>query len=212
MTPTSFMRKGWHKIKKGIHSDAFFIFVFSILFACGLYGCAHFMQRDHQPVETQTILASEEAQNPNVLQNELKLNKPNAELAAAQIRDAQIGLRRPQSLYNERNDGEGSVTYTVQEKLAKNDPTLPREALAKTDKTVVAEQPQNKDVPVGIYKINNYRNWELGAGMGVHDGKAYIPVSLQRNYSKNHSVALELHYDLKDNKVNGGEVQWKVHF
>ena len=212
MTPTSFMRKGWSKIKKGIHADAFFIFAFSILFVCCLYGCAHFMQRDHQPIETQTILTSEEAQNPNVLQNELKLNKPNAELAAAQIRDAQTAVKRPQTVYNEVYESGGSVTHTVQKKLAKSDPTLPPEALAKTDKTVVAEQPENKDVPVGIYKINNYRNWELGIGTGVHDGNPYIPISLQRNYSKNHSVVLEIHYDLRAGKVNGGEVQWKVHF
>ena len=201
------MRKGWNKIKKGIHADAFFIFAFSILFVCCLYGCAHFMQRDPQPIETQTILTSEEAQNPNVLQNELKLNKPNAELAAAQIRDAQTAVKPPQTVYHEVYESGDSVTNTVQKKLAKNDPTLPPEVLAKTDKTVVAEQPENKDVPVGIY-----RNWELGVGMGIHDGKAYIPVSLQRNYSKDRSVVLELHYDLKDNKINGGEVQWKIHF
>lgn len=212
MTPTSFMRKGWSKIKKGIHADAFFIFAFSILFVCCLYGCAHFMQRDHQPIETQTILTSEEATDTNVLQNELHLNKPNAELAAEQIRDAQTAAKHPQTVYHEVYESGDSVTHTVQKKLAKSDPTLPPEALAKTDKTVVAEQPENKDVPVGIYKINTYRNWELGIGTGVHDGKAYIPISLQRNYSKNHSVVLEIHYDLRAGKVNGGEVQWKVHF
>ena len=206
------MRKGWSKIKKGIHTDTFFISAFSILFACCLYGCAHFMQREPQPIETQTILTSEEAQNPNVLQNELKLNKPNAELAAAQIRDAQTAVKHPQTVYHEVYDHGDSVTHTVQKKLAKSDPTLPPEALAKTDKTVVAEQPENKEVPVGIYKINTYRNWELGIGTGIHNGRAYIPISLQRNYNKNHSVALEIHYDLREGKVNGGEVQWKVHF
>ena len=206
------MRKGWHMIKKGIRADAFFIFAVSLLFVLSLYGCAHFLKEDKQDIPQSTILTSEDAQNPNVLQNELKLNKPNAELAAEQIRDAQHGVKRPQTVYHEVYEPGDSVTHTVQKKLAKNDPTLPPEALAKTDKTVVAEQPENKDVPVGIYKINNYRNWELGVGTGVHNGKAYIPVSLQRNYKKDRSVVLELHYDLKDNKVNGGEVQWKVHF
>lgn len=206
------MHKGWRKIKKGIHTDTFFIFALSLLFVCCLYSCAHFLRQDKQDTPQSTILTSEEAQNPNVLQNELKLNKPNAELAAAQIRDAQTAVKHPQTVYNEVYEPGGSVTHTVQKKLAKNDPTLPPEALAKTDKTVVAEQPENKEVPVGIYKINTYRNWELGIGTGVHDGKPYIPVSLQRNYSKNHSVALEIHYDLRAGKINGGEVQWKVHF
>ena len=190
----------------------------AVLFVClAIILCVLFLGScKHDAVETTQeepiVLTPEEAVNENVLENKLDMNKSNARETASYIRDAQIGLRRPQTLYNERNDGGGSVTYTVQEKLARNDAALPKEALAKTDATIVAEQPENKDVPVGIYKINNYRNWELGVGMGVHDGKTYIPVSLQRNYSKSHSVAVEIHYELKDNKVNGGEVQWKVHF
>jgi len=202
-------------IKKGIRADAFFIFAVSLLFVLSLYGCARFMHRDApapQRVPETYTLTPTEAADENILQNELKLNKPNAELAAAQIRDAQTAVKHPQTVYHEVYESGDSVTHTVQKKLAKNDPTLPPEALAKTDKTVVAEQPENKEVPVGIYKINTYRNWELGIGAGVHDGKPYIPVSIQRNYSKNHSVALEIHCDLRAGKVNGGEVQWKVHF
>lgn len=188
------------------------LFVCLAIILCVLFlgSCKHDAVKTTQ--EEPIVLTPEEAGNENVLENKLDMNKSNARETAGCIRDAQIGLRRPQTLYNERNEGESSVTYTVQEKLARNDAALPKEALAKTDVTIVATQPENKDVPVGIYKINNYRNWELGVGMGIHDGKTYIPVSLQRNYSKSHSVAAELHYDLKDNKVNGGEVQWKVHF
>lgn len=188
------------------------LFVCLAIILCVLFlnSCKHedAVEKTQDPI----VLTPEEAVNENVLENKLDMNKSNAREIASYIYDAQIGLRRPQTLYNERNEGSGSVAYTVREKLARNDAALPKEALAKTDATIVAEQPENKDVPVGIYKINNYRNWELGIGMGVHDGKTYIPVSLQRNYSKSHSVAVELHYDLKDNKVNGGEVQWKVHF
>ena len=187
------------------------LFVCLAIILCVLFlgNCKHNSEKTQ---EEPIVLTPEEAVNENVLENKLDMNRSNARETASYIRDAQLGLRRPQTLYNERNDGGRSVTYTVQEKLARNDAALPKEALAKTDATIVAAQPENKDVPVGIYKINNYRNWEFGVGMGVHDGKTYIPMSLQRNYSKNHSVAVELHYDLKDNKVNGGEVQWKVHF
>ena len=207
--PTSFMKRIKGMSRKSRLMAVLFVCLAIILCVLLLGSCKHDSEKTQ---EEPLVLTPEEAVNENVLENKLDMNKSNARETARYIRDAQIGLRRPQSLYNERNDGGGSVTYTVQEKLARNDTALPKEALAKTDATIVAEQPENKDVPVGIYKINNYRNWELGVGMGVHDGKTYIPVSLQRNYSKNHSVAVELHYDLKDNKVNGGEVQWKVHF
>lgn len=207
---TSFIRKGWEKIKGSRLMAVLFIFVLILLCVFLLQTCKH-AGRDNK-AQQNIIMTPEEAVNENVLQNELKINKLNAQIAAGMISDAQRGLRRPQTVYNEFSEAGGSVTYTVKEKLDRGDPTLPPEALAKSDKTIVAAQPENKEVPVGIYKINTYRNWELGVGVGVHDDKAYIPVSLQRNYNKNHSVALELHYDMKDNKVNGGEVQWKVHF
>ena len=210
MMPTSFMKRIKGMSRKSRLMAVLFVWLTIILCVLFLGSCKHDAVETTQ--EEPVVLTPDEAVNENVLENKLDMNKSNARETASYIRDAQIGLRRPQSLYNERNDGGGSVTYTVREKLARNDAALPKEALAKTDATIVAEQPENKDVPVGIYKINNYRNWELGVGMGVHDGKTYIPVSLQRNYSKNHSVVVELHYDLKDNKVNGGEVQWKVHF
>lgn len=209
--PTSFMKRIKGMSRKSRLMAVLFVCLAIILCVLLLGSCKHDDAVEKTQEET-IVLTPEEAVNENVLENKLDMNRSNARETASYIRDAQIGLRRPQSLYNERNNGGGSVTYTVQEKLARNDAALPKEALAKTDATIVAAQPENKDVPVGIYKINNYRNWELGVGMGVHDGKTYIPVSLQRNYSKNHSVAVELHYDLKDNKVNGGEVQWKVHF
>lgn len=208
--PTSFMKRIKGMRRKSRLMAVLFVCLAIILCVLFLNSCKHddAVEKTQEPI----VLTPEEAVNETVLENKLDMNRSNARETASYIRDAQIGLRRPQSLYNERNDGGGSVAYTVQEKLARNDAALPKEALAKTDATIVAEQPENKDVPVGIYKINNYRNWELGVGMGVHDGKTYIPVSLQRNYNKNHSVAVELHYDMKDNKVNGGEVQWKVHF
>lgn len=208
--PTSFMKRIKGMRRKSRLMAVLFVCLAIILCVLFLNSCKHddAVEKTQEPI----VLTPEEAVNETVLENKLDMNRSNARETASYIRDAQIGLRRPQTLYNERNDDGGSVTYTVREKLARNDAALPKEALAKTDATIVAAQPENKDVPVGIYKINNYRNWELGVGMGVHDGKTYIPVSLQRNYSKNHSVAVELHYDLKDNKVNGGEVQWKVHF
>ena len=209
MMPTSFMKRIKGTSRKSRLMAVLFVCLAIILCVLFLGSCKHDSEKTQ---EEPIVLTPDEAVNENVLENKLDMNKSNARETASYIRDAQIGLRRPQTLYNERNDGGGSALYTVQEKLARNDAALPTEALAKTDATIVAAQPENNDVPVGIYKINNYRNWELGVGMGVHDGKTYIPVSLQRNYSKNHSVTVELHYYPKDNKVNGGEVQWKVHF
>lgn len=157
-------------------------------------------------------MTEEHAKNINALQNELALNKQNAAALQEEILAAQAGKKPPAVTYKELPKNGSTLVETIKEKLEKGDTTLPPAALAKTDKTVVAEQPDNKETPVGIYKINTYRNWELGTGIGVHEGSPYIPLSLQRNYKKDRSLLLELHYGLNDHNLNGGEIQWKIHF
>ena len=158
------------------------------------------------------IMDAKHAEDLNSLRNQLDLNKQNAEVLREKIIEAQHGLRQPETVYKEVVSYGDSPTKVIEEKLATGDSTLPPEALEKTDKTVVVEQKDNPEIPVGIYKINTYKNWEVGTGIGVQDGNPYIPLSVQRNYDRNHSILLEAHYGLRDQKVNGGEVQWKVHF
>ena len=158
------------------------------------------------------VMDTKHAENVNALRNELELNKQNAEVLQEKIIEAQHGLRQPESVYKVPVSSHESITTYVKKQLATGDSTLPPEAFEKTDKTVVVEQKDNPEVPVGIYKINTYKNWEVGTGIGVQDGNPYIPLSVQRNYDRNHSILLEAHYGLRDQKVNGGEVQWKVHF
>lgn len=158
------------------------------------------------------IMDEKHAEDLNSLRNQLDLNKQNAEVLREKIIGAQHGLRQPETVYKEVVRYGDSPTKVIEEKLATGDSTLPPEALEKTDRTVVVEQKDNPEIPVGIYKINTYKNWEVGTGIGVQNDNPYIPLSIQRNYDRNHSIMLEAHYDLRDQKVNGGEVQWKVHF
>lgn len=158
------------------------------------------------------IMDEKHAEDLNSLRNQLDLNKQNAEVLREKIIEAQHGLRQPETVYKEAVRYGDSPTKVIEEKLATGDSTLPPEALEKTDRTVVVEQKGNPEIPVGIYKINTYKNWEVGTGIGVQNDNPYIPLSVQRNYDRNHSILLEAHYGLRDQKVNGGEVQWKVHF
>lgn len=164
--------------------------------------------------KTQQVRSMEakNAEDLNSLRNQLDMNKQNAEIVRERIIEAQHGLRQPETVYKEVVSYRDTPTKVIEEKIATGDSTLPPEALEKTDRTVVVEQKDNLEIPVGIYKINTYKNWEVGTGVGYQDGEPYIPLSIQRNYDRNHSVMLEAHYGLKDQKVNGGEVQWKVHF
>lgn len=158
------------------------------------------------------VMDGKHAEDLNSLRNQLDLNKQNAEVLREKIIEAQHGLRRPETVYKEVVSYGDSPTKVIEEKLVTGDSTLPPEALEKTDKTVVVEQKDSLEIPVGIYKINTYKNWEVGTGIGVQNDNPYIPLSIQRNYDRNHSILLEAHYGLRDQQINGGEVQWKVHF
>lgn len=199
----SFFLKHWKEL----------ICVLSFLLVGFLLWRVHILEGEiEQKKQTITVMSQEHAENLNALQNELKVNKQNAEVLQQEVVKAQHGLRQPTVVTTVPVVQGDSPVRVVQEKLATGDSTLPPEALEKTDKTVVVEQKDNPQVPVGIYKINTYRNWEAGIGFGYQDGDKYIPFSLQRNYDKQHSVMIEGHYDIDKNAVNGGEVQWKVHF
>lgn len=157
-------------------------------------------------------MTQEHTQDINALQNELNINKQNAEDIKEKLQEAQNATRKPDVVYIESSSKPNEIIHVIEEKLVKNDPTLPPEALEKTDKTVVTEQKDNTKVPIGIYKINTFRPWEFGVGMGVHEDDYYIPFSVQRNYSKGHSIEAELHFDPKDTDINGGEIKYNIHF
>ena len=189
------------------------LLLLSILIMGVLLWRVHTLERDlDNKTQQVNIMDAKHAEDLNSLRNQLDLNKQNAEVLREKIIEAQHDLRQPETVYKEVVSYGDSPTKVIEEKLATGDSTLPPEALEKTDKTVVVEQKDNPEIPVGIYKINTYKNWEVGTGIGVQDGNPYIPLSVQRNYDRNHSILLEAHYGLRDQKVNGGEVQWKVHF
>lgn len=189
------------------------LLLLSILIMGVLLWRVHTLERDLDNKNQQVnIMDEKHAEDLNSLRNQLDLNKQNAEVLREKIIEAQHGLRQPEMLYKEVVSYGDSPTKVIEEKLATGDSTLPPEALEKTDRTVVVEQKDNPEIPVGIYKINTYKNWEVGTGIGVQNDNPYIPLSIQRNYARNRSILLETHYGLKDQKVNGGEVQWKVHF
>jgi len=89
-----------------------------------------------------------------------------------------------------------TTTQQVANRINTNDPILPPQALEKTDRTVVVAN-MNKtpasNYDIGGFKVNNYRAWELSIGYGQHGGDRYIPVELQRNFSKDADVSVEYH-------------------
>lgn len=175
-----------------------------------------------------TVLSQQDAQDKNVLQNELKISKENAEMLAKFIKDAQTGKVQPVNYFTVQAPSVEVAAEQVASRINKKDPTLPKDALGDSDNTVVVpgelndkqksevkkqnEKNKKQDKPlvseefgVSVYKNNNYRNWEWSAGIGVHGGDRYAPVELQRNFSKDAAVSMEYH-------VGGHEKGYEVKY
>jgi len=167
-------------------------------------------QIDKDKVNTQTM-TSEHLKNLNAIQNELSVSKQNAEVIKDIVAKALNAKIAPVASFKATSDDGSDIVSTIAKQINTGDSTLPPFVYEKTDKTVVAEQPDNKEYPVGVYKINTYRNWEAGVGVGVESGKAYIPISLQRNYSKDRALEVEVHKGFNaDPKITGGAVKYKM--
>ena len=166
-------------------------------------------QHYEEQLQQAKVLTAKQAVDINSLQNLLEINKQNSELLAMQIQKAQQNQVQPVTHITVQAPTVEQAVADTKDRIDKKDPTLPPEALEKTDRTVVAEQPENKDYQVGVYKINTYRNWYIGTGIGVHDRDVYVPVSLQRNFSKNEAVEAQVQVDPKDMSVDGGQLMYK---
>jgi len=175
-----------------------------------------------------TVLSQQQAQDKNVLQNELDVSKQNAEMLASFIKQAQVGQVKPVTSFIIQAQSPQQAAQQVADRINNNDSTLPPAALEKTDNTVVssvattAEQKAaidkqnakdgtniNDSYLNQVYKNNNYRNWEWSAGYGWQEGSKYIPIGLQRNYSKDRAIEVEVHVDPAEPKhVTGGEIKY----
>lgn len=187
-------------------------------------------------VQKAIVMSHEEAKDKNVLQNTLDMSKQNAQLLANFISQAQEGKVKPVADFMVQAPSIVEATKQVVTRINGRDLTLPATALAKSDNTIVSTEKLsdeqqfaarnvneksagldktkvNEEYQVAVYKNNNYRNWEWSIGYGQQNGEGYIPVGLQRNYSKDKAVVVELHLDTyKMKNITGWEVKqvWKT--
>jgi len=165
-----------------------------------------------------TVMSQQDAQDKNVLRNKLDVSKQNAEMLASFISQVKEGEVEPVACFTVQASSLAQGAEQVAGRINGRDPTLPSVALEKADNTIVTtgklnEQQQvvarkvneknvgtdrpkvNEEYGVGVYKNNNYRNWEWSVGYGQQNGEGYIPIGLQRNYSNDKAIAAEVHLD-----------------
>lgn len=183
-----------------------------IIIVLALCGAGYFAWQKHADVaeklQQAKVLTEQQAQDKNVLQNKLDVSKLNAEMLASYFKQAQAGQAQPVNHFTVQAPTLSGAAQQVADQIDAKDPTLPSEVVEKTDRTVVV--PNTNKTPafnydVGVYKVNNYRNWEWSIGYGQHGGDRYVPIRLQRNFSKDAAGSAEYHY-------GGHEKGWEANY
>lgn len=140
---------------------------------------------------------------PTNIEQKLDINKQNAEALSKEI----VYVEKPVYITKVVAENQEEALEKVQEAYDKQE--FPPLAYENTDRTLIAPK---SEYEVGVYKVNLYRNWEIGTGIGVHDKDFYIPLSIKRNYDRSHSVEAEIHYDPNETKIDGYELKYNIHF
>lgn len=119
-----------------------------------------------EPVNAVKI-ENENIKDNNTLQKDLDINEHEASQIIDKIDEIEQEKVQPVATTTIKSENLETATNEVVDKINKQDTSLPKEALEKTDKTVVTENP-NKDYDVGIYKIDLEKDYKLKVGQTIY--------------------------------------------
>ena len=150
--------------------------------------CVSFSREKQTATEKPAVLTQEQTQDTAALRQQLDISKSNAEALQKRLAEAQAGQRAPTVTYHVAAPTVERAAQVVERQIREDDPTLPRAAREKTDRTVVTPIIKDKDgkqLPtdqqkVDIYKINLRKDHRIKAGTSVIDGKALMSIGYER--------------------------------
>lgn len=103
----------------------------------------------------------------DTLQKDLDVNKQEANDIINKIDDIEQGKIEPVATTTIKSENLESATNEVVDKINNQDASLPKEALEKTDKTIVTDNP-NQDYDIGVYKIDLEKDYKLKVGQTIY--------------------------------------------
>ena len=157
-----------------------------------LVGIAYAIGRHSAPEQTAAekpaVMTQGETQDVTALRNQLDISKSNAQALQKRLAEAQAGQRAPTVTYHVTAPTIERAAQVVEWQIKKDDPTLPRVAREKSDRTVVTPITKDKDgheLPseeqkVDVYKINLNKAHKIKAGASVIDGKALTSIGYEQ--------------------------------
>ena len=138
--------------------------------------------------EKPTVITQEKTQDTAALRAQLDISKSNAETLQRRLAEAQAGQRAPTTTYYVSAPTVERAAQVVERQIREDNPTLPRTAREKSDRTVVTPITKDKDgkeLPpddqrVDVYKINLRKDHRIKAGASVIDGKALMTIGYEQ--------------------------------
>ena len=180
-----------------------------------LVGIAYALGRHSAPEQTATekpvVMTQEQTQDVKELRTQLDISHANADALQKRLADIQAGQRAPTVTYHVSAPNVERAAQVVERQIREDDPTLPRAAREKSDRTVVTpitKDKDGKDLPpeeqkVDVYKINLNKAHKIKAGVTQIDTQTYWTAGVQigRWEGLVHGQA---------GKVKGGSVMYTV--
>jgi len=157
-----------------------------------LVGIAYTLGRHSVSEQTATekpaVMTQEQTQDAERLRAQLDISRANAQVLQKRLTEAQAGQRAPTTTYYVTAPTVEHAAQVVERQIREDDPTLPRAAREKTDRTVVTpivKDADGKDLPpadqkVDVYKINLRKDHRIKAGASVIDGKALMSIGYEQ--------------------------------
>ena len=157
-----------------------------------IVGIAYAVGRHAIPEQTATekpaVMTQEQTQDVKALRAQLDISRANAQALQQRLSEAQTGQRAPSATYYVQAPTVERATRVVEKQIREDDPTLPRAAREKSDRTVVTPITQDKDgkdLPadqqkVDVYKINLRKDHRIKAGTSVIDGRALMSIGYEQ--------------------------------
>ena len=197
------------KRKKQAHKIALLLTMVIVIFGFA-YALGH--HAGHEvPQDKPAVMTQEQTQDTERLRAQLDISRANADALQKRLTEAQAGQRAPSTTYYVSAPTVERAAQVVEKQIREDDPTLPRAAREKSDRTVVTPITQDKDgkqLPsdqqkVDVYKINLRKGHRIKAGATMIDGKALMSVG----YEQGRFEALA-HFD--GSRYKGATVMYNV--
>ena len=175
------------KRKKQAHIIALLLTVAIVIFGFA-YAIGRHAATEQATVEKPAVMKQEQTQDVKALRAQLDISERNAADLQQRLTEAQAGQRAPTVTYHVTAPTVERAAQVIERQIREDDPTLPRAAREKTDRTVVTpivKDADGKDLPneeqkVDVYKINLRKDHRIKAGASVIDGKALMTVGYEQ--------------------------------